>query len=137
MFTDLYLQVTLRSVPSLQTSIYRSPLWVRKSGQLGEFTDLSLQIPHARSSLFSIFKVKLGHFTINEIFLYVTNMQAYQQKTEKFFVSQEKIYIGSATGTKFTNISLQIFTYRVDGKKHTKKQFTADVLKNQDRSIDE
>ncbi len=64
-------------------------------------------------------------------------MQAYQQKTEKFFVSQVKIYIGSATGTKFTNISLQIFTYRVDGKKTQKKQFTVDVLKNQDRSIDE
>jgi len=32
------------------------------------------------------FGVKLGHFTI----MYVTKTQAYQQKTEKFFVSEEK-----------------------------------------------
>jgi hypothetical protein len=36
------------------------------------------------------FGVKLGHFTINNFFLYVTKMQAYQRKTEKFFVSEEK-----------------------------------------------
>jgi len=35
MFTaDLSLQVALGSVPSSQTSLYRSPLWVRQSGQL-------------------------------------------------------------------------------------------------------
>ena len=34
MFTDLSLQVALGSVPSSQTSLYRSPLWVRKSGHL-------------------------------------------------------------------------------------------------------
>jgi hypothetical protein len=33
--------------------------------------------------------------------LYVTNTQAYQQKTEKFFVSEEKSFIGSATGHYF------------------------------------
>ncbi len=37
-----------------------------------------------------IFSVRLGHFTICEFFLYVTNMQAYQQKMEKFSVSEEK-----------------------------------------------
>ena len=31
-----------------------------------------------------------GHFTINNFFLYVTKTQPYQQKTEKFFVSEEK-----------------------------------------------
>jgi len=39
---------------------------------------------------FFSFGVKLGHFTINNFFLYVTKMQAYQQKMEKFFVSEEK-----------------------------------------------
>ncbi len=34
------------------------------------------------------FGVKLGHFTINNVFLYVTKMQAYHRKTEKFFVSE-------------------------------------------------
>jgi hypothetical protein len=38
MFTDLSLQVTLGSVPSSQTSLYRSPIAGAK------FTDLSLQI---------------------------------------------------------------------------------------------
>jgi len=36
------------------------------------------------------FGVKLGHFIINKFFLCVTKMQVYQQKTEKFFVSEEK-----------------------------------------------
>jgi len=39
---------------------------------------------------FFSFSVNLGHFTINKFFLYVTKTQAYQQKTEKFFVSEEK-----------------------------------------------
>jgi hypothetical protein len=39
---------------------------------------------------FFFFGVKLGHFNINIFFLYVTKMQAYQQKTKKFFVSKEK-----------------------------------------------
>jgi len=39
---------------------------------------------------FFFFGVKLGHFTINNFFLCATKMQAYQQKTEKFFVSDEK-----------------------------------------------
>jgi len=39
---------------------------------------------------FFFFGVKLGHFIINNFFLYVTKTQAYQQKTEKFFVSEEK-----------------------------------------------
>jgi len=38
---------------------------------------------------FFFFGVKLGHFTINNFFLHITKMQAYQQKTEKFFVSEE------------------------------------------------
>ncbi len=41
-------------------------------------------------SLFSFFGAKLGHFTINGFFLYVTNAKAYQRKTEKIFVSEEK-----------------------------------------------
>jgi len=32
---------------------------------------------------FFFFGIKLGHFTINNFFLYVTKTQAYQQKTEK------------------------------------------------------
>jgi len=44
---------------------------------------------------FFFFGVKLGHFAINNFFLYVTKMQAYQQKTEKFFVSEEKSLVGS------------------------------------------
>jgi hypothetical protein len=32
---------------------------------------------------FMMFTVKLGHFTICDFFLYVANMQAYQQKPEK------------------------------------------------------
>jgi len=36
------------------------------------------------------FGIKLGNFAINNFFLYVTKMQAYQQKTEKFFVIEEK-----------------------------------------------
>ncbi len=39
---------------------------------------------------FFFFGFKLGHFTINYFFPDVINMQAYQQKTEKFFVSEEK-----------------------------------------------
>jgi hypothetical protein len=39
---------------------------------------------------FYFFSLKLGHFKNNEIFLYVTNMQAYQKKTEKFFGCEEK-----------------------------------------------
>jgi len=39
---------------------------------------------------FFFFGVKLGHFTINNFFLYVMKTQAYQGKTEKFFVSEEK-----------------------------------------------
>jgi len=40
--------------------------------------------------VFIFFGVKLGHFTINNFFLYVTKMQAYQRKTEKFLVREEK-----------------------------------------------
>jgi len=39
-----------------------------------------------------------GHFAINYFFLYATSTQAYQRKMEKFFVSEEKSFIGSATG---------------------------------------
>jgi len=39
---------------------------------------------------FFFFGIKLGHFTVNNFFLYVSKTQAYQQKTEKFFVSKEK-----------------------------------------------
>jgi len=38
---------------------------------------------------FFFFGVKLGHFTTNLFLLYVTNMQAYQRKTEKFFIIEE------------------------------------------------
>jgi hypothetical protein len=38
------------------------------------------------------FGVKLGYFIINEVFPYATNMKVYQQKTEKFFVSEEKTF---------------------------------------------
>ncbi len=39
---------------------------------------------------FFFFGIKLGHFSIKIFFLYVTKTQAYQQKTEKFFSSEEK-----------------------------------------------
>jgi hypothetical protein len=48
-------------------------------------------VADAINLFFSVFffGVKLGHFAINYC-LYVANTQAYQQKTEKFFVSEEK-----------------------------------------------
>ncbi len=46
--------------------------------------------------LFIFFVIKLGHFTINNFALYVMKTQAYQQKAEKFFVSKEKSFVGSA-----------------------------------------
>jgi len=39
---------------------------------------------------FFFFGVKIGHFTFNNFFQYVAKTQAYQRKTEKFFVSEEK-----------------------------------------------
>jgi len=45
---------------------------------------------------FLIFAAYLGLFTIFDFFLYFGNMQAYQQKTKKLFVS-ENFFIGSAT----------------------------------------
>ena len=39
---------------------------------------------------FPIFAVKLGHFIVDTFLSYVPNAQAYQQKTEKFFASEEK-----------------------------------------------
>jgi hypothetical protein len=62
------------------------------------------------------FAVKLCHFTINDFFLYVTNTQVYQQKTEKFFVSEEKSSIGSATGQLRDPLERQ-------GKKYLKYKF--------------
>ncbi len=49
---------------------------------------------------------KLGHFTNNLFMPYVTNMQAYQQKTEKFFVSEEnKFYrIGSRSTRRYLEL---------------------------------
>ncbi len=40
--------------------------------------------------------VKQCHFTISYFFLYVTNAQAYQRKTEKF-IAKKNSFIGSAT----------------------------------------
>jgi len=51
--------------------------------------------PIKLSSSFFFFGDKLGHFTINLFLLYVTNIQAFQRKMEKFFVSKEKSFIGS------------------------------------------
>jgi hypothetical protein len=53
--------------------------------------------------VFFFFGIKLGHFNINIFFLYVTKMQAYQLKTEKFFVSKKslakkKSLVGSTPG---------------------------------------
>ena len=39
---------------------------------------------------FPIFAVKLGHFIEDTFLSYVPNTQAYQQKPEKFFASEEK-----------------------------------------------
>jgi hypothetical protein len=54
-------------------------------------------LPNFFFSVF-FFGIKLGHFTINNFFLYVMKMQAYQQNTEKFFVSEEKSLVGSTPG---------------------------------------
>jgi len=58
---------------------------------------LSLDISQTRSRSYQTFfsrffssSLKLSHFSINNFFLYVIKTQAYQQKTEKFFVSEEK-----------------------------------------------
>jgi len=53
-------------------------------------SELESILPNFFFSAFFFFGVKLGHFTIHTFFLYVTKIQAYQQKTEKFFVSEEK-----------------------------------------------
>jgi len=45
---------------------------------------------------FFIFADQICLFTINDFFIYVTNTQTYQQKTEIFFVTTEKSFIGSA-----------------------------------------
>ena len=45
--------------------------------------------PNFHFSVFPIFAVKLGHIIKTTFFSYVTNTQAYQRKTEKFFVSEE------------------------------------------------
>jgi len=41
-------------------------------------------------SQFFFSSLRLGHFSINNFFLHLTKTQAYQQKTEKFFVREEK-----------------------------------------------
>jgi hypothetical protein len=45
---------------------------------------------------FLFFDVKLGYFTIN--YFSLCNKHANNQKMEKFFVSEEKRFIGLATG---------------------------------------
>jgi len=69
-------------------------------------------------SPFFFFCVKLGHFTINNFFLYVTKMQAYQQKTEKFFVCEEKSLVGSTPGVEnfFVSIVHSIYFIKLCGK---------------------
>jgi len=52
------------------------------------------------------FGVKLGHFKINNFFLYVTKMQAYQQKTETFFIIEEKSLVGLAPNAKYSWLRL-------------------------------
>ncbi len=47
-------------------------------------------LPNFFFSVFFFFCVKLGHFTINNFLQYLKKTQAYHQKTEKFFVSEEK-----------------------------------------------
>jgi len=42
----------------------------------------------------------VGHFTINEFFLYVTNAQAYQQKWKNSSIAKKKSIIGSASGQR-------------------------------------
>jgi len=58
---------------------------------------------------FFFFGVKIGHFTINNFFQYVSKMQAYQRKMEKFFVSEEKKFgrihsTGSAVKENFFSV---------------------------------
>jgi len=53
MFTDLSLQIALGSVPSSQTSHYRSSMWFRQSGQVP-----SLPISYYRSLLIRKMKKK-------------------------------------------------------------------------------
>jgi len=50
---------------------------------------------------FFFFGIKLGHFTINNFFLYVTETQAYQWKMEKFFVTEEKKFGRIDSGGQF------------------------------------
>jgi len=68
-------------------------------------------------SFFSFFfGVKLCHFTINDFFLFVTNAQAYQRKTEKF-LAKKKSFIGSATGHQHNGPS-----------QYVKKSFSSSLL---------
>jgi len=64
---------------------------------LGITISYSSRVDHTKLFFlrFIFFGIKLGHFAINNFFLYVTKMKAYQQKTEKFFVIKEKSLVGS------------------------------------------
>jgi len=69
-------------------------------------------LPNFFFSVFFFFGVKLGHFTINNFFLYVTKTQAYQQKTEKFFISEEKSLVGSTPVLFYLLVLLVLLRYR-------------------------
>ena len=56
---------------------------------------------------FPIFAAKLCHYIVNNFFSYVTNTQAYQQKMEKFCISEEKSLVGSTPGVSPNLILLE------------------------------
>ncbi len=56
------------------------------------FDDTEKLGPNPTKLFFLFFAVKLGHFTVNDFFLFVMNMQAYQRKTEKFFLANKKTF---------------------------------------------
>jgi len=62
--------------------------------------------------LFFIFADKLGYFTINYFFPFCSKHASLPSKTENFFVSEEKSFIGSATGANFTNILKADFSFK-------------------------
>jgi len=47
---------------------------------------------------FFFFGIKLGHFTLNNFFLYVTKTQAYLQKRKNSLLAKKKSLVGSTPG---------------------------------------
>jgi len=73
---------------------------------------------------FFFFGVKLGHFTINNVFLCVMKTQDYQRKTEKFLGSEEKKFGRIDSSSQFR----EHFTRSLFASFHSPKNMTMRAL---------